>query len=97
MTLRGLIFIVGFWIAAVPMASAEAVGASTAATTVTRAVEKPARAAPVDANELARYAAREKRTPKELGKFRGGEGVSIYLGGGVVALALVVVIALLIL
>ena len=65
------------------------------AKTAQPAVTTPAAAsAPVD--ESARYAEREQQD-KSLEQFKGGEGLSIYMGGSVLAIALLLVVLLVLL
>lgn len=95
MAIRRLLFIVASWIA-ISMVQPNARAATTAPATVIGQTEGPARGIAGDDSDRARYAERERKA-KELEKFRGGEGVSIYIGGSAVAVALVVIIVLLIL
>ena len=95
MTMRGVVFIVAFWVV-LSTSSIEAVAATSLSTAVASPTERAERAATGPNSDGTRYAERE-RSAKGLEKFRGGEGVKIYIGVSVVAVALVVVIALLIL
>ena len=95
MTMRGVVFIVASWVA-LSTSSIEAVAATSLSTVVASPTEKAERVSTGPNSDGARYAERE-RSAKGLEKFRGGDGVNIYIGGSVVAVALVVVIALLIL
>jgi hypothetical protein len=56
----------------------------------------PARAAATDTDSQ-RYATREHAAQPGLAQFSGGDGFGIYIGSGVLAVALLVVIALLVL
>ena len=46
--------------------------------------------------DVARYAARESKA-QNLEKFRGGDGVSIYIGGGAIGVVLIVLLLIIIL
>jgi len=93
MTMPRFVFIVASWIA---VAATEALAALPPPATAVSPADKPTRSAQDGRSDEARYAERERDT-QGLTKFRGGEGVRIYIGGGAVAVALVVVIVLLIL
>jgi hypothetical protein len=95
MTTRRLVFIVASWIA-LCSAATESIAATSPQAALARPDDKASSSVGSDASDAARYAERERKA-KGLENFRGGEGVTIYIGGGVVAVAVVVVIALLIL
>jgi glucose/arabinose dehydrogenase len=75
-----------------------AFAAETSAVPTTEISTTPAPASPAEqpTPDSARYASREQ-TAKELQNFRGGEGVSLYIGGSALAIALVLVLAIVIL
>ena len=94
MVMRSLVFILAFWMELSVVTPGT--GAAAPTTTLVDTAAKGAKVTTVSESDAARYARREQ-SARELEKFRGGEGVSIYIGGSVVAVALVVIIALLIL
>jgi hypothetical protein len=87
-----VLVLLGVW--SFPAVSLAKSGADPAAET-SGARRAPAATAPAAAGESAELAAREQQA-KQLQDFRGGEGVYLYVGGGVLAVLAVVLLVLLI-